>query len=186
MIIKFTIGLPAALHFKQESASRSIAFLNCFLVAAVFAITAPMVMGGGLTGSESEKSRLEGHVASLNVAVEIYQNFGGRFEASATPAEVIAKLQRGADSLAGPESRRFAGSLVDRRLSVAMLSEGEETSLLPRVVWDGTVGRFSITTEPVGGVAQFFFEEAAAGELAGAGDEAESAAAEEQPGWSLR
>jgi hypothetical protein len=155
------------------------------MIAAAIGIMAPMVMGTGSASADAAKSELEGQVASLNTAIEIYRNFGGRIDPAATADRVIAQLHRATDSLAAPESRRFAGSLVDRRLGVVMLSADEIHTLRPRVVWDGEHGRFAVTTAPVGGVAQFTFDEAAEDALAG---EANGGPffPDGQPGYGLR
>jgi prepilin-type N-terminal cleavage/methylation domain-containing protein len=114
------------------------------------------------TRESSRVSKLESDVATINAAIQVYKVSGGSLPTAAAPDAILAKLKTSASAGTATSVPGLRSSFVDRRLTTEMQTATEGSSSQERARWDGTNGRFIITTSGGTGVKNFLLDNALA------------------------
>jgi len=127
-------------------------------IAILGVIATVSVIGVGEVVQNTRVQKLETEIKTLNTAVAVYQGFGGQISDDASLDDVIAKMKTVTRSSMSYRVPGLSGSMVDARLSYEVQSEEEASSRAPRVVWNGTRGKFEIARTGEAGIKSFGLE----------------------------
>ena len=117
------------------------------VIAAVGGICLAMV---GRIKENSEVQKLEGDLATLNRAAEVYLANGGAFESTTDVDTMLAKLKTYPLSTQRQTIVGLRGPMVDMRVKAVPMTPEEEASTRPRAIWNSDTERLVLVTSGPG------------------------------------
>jgi len=159
------ISQPArgALHGSPVKSS-GFSLLEILVVVAAVGILAAIAFWSTSNTTEAVKqTKLDADVAAVNGAIKIYIANGGSLDGVTDPQAILNKLKTKLSDAAADKFNGFKNAMIDKRMSVEMLSAGEAGSSTPRAIWNSSESRFEVATSGANGVARFYMDESLAG-----------------------